>query len=783
MVFALSISSLPSSTQQKVFFLWIARILLHTVVVLLNTLVLALFIAHYGGSVLPLLLLAQALLLLAGSVVVVPALRRFSVHTMLLGWLSFAFMGVMLSLLFSAFFLKWTILLVVLSFVLWHAVVFFALYIEQVFSPQEAETAIPLIESGEPIGGIIAGLIAALGAFVFGPSALEWILLAVLAACMGIIFFGMHFAHDVPVWKFHSAPQESSSEKKPLWKKNPLLQNLFWATLIQAIIFVIIEFQYLLAASELIPHMASSVESEVVQQLAHGLGIFHVAVFGILFVVQVFLASALQHRVGVIRTLFFQPVFLGVNALGLLFFSFLPLGMLGKGIYEVVGGVYKNALASVFYVFKSHSREEYREFLEGIARPFGMLIGAMFLILLSTVFHFAHISNILLLHVLGGIVMLFIGLYFMVMRSAPAHYTMLAERNVRLPFFPEEKFDAFEILSQKGHKNPSWVLAEVIKNPMESSSLKVLALQSLSEHYDMSVFSDVLSCLEQETDEPVQFAALSTLHSYALHHTDFAQYPFSKHRIITVLKHIFNTASSKRLRMKIIQILSLLQYSEMVPFLLEGISNPNTDIAFCSILACGSFRDVSMVTPLLPCLGQKNPYITSATIIALWPFLKYREVLFLELIAMVSSADPNMQMSGIYTIGELKIYSEKKRLLYFLESSEDLHIKKHAAIAMAKMGDLQWIPFLATLIFHRDASISESTRKLVRSPGAEFLFAKPLESFVRQKVLDEIKLLAQHYKNTPLHALPAAVKEHLVWLYSMIGSEKVVMQIRHGLEQ
>lgn len=783
--FFLSISSLPDLLKQKVFLLWIARMILQTSVVLLSTIILSLFIAYNSETLLPILLLFQAIFLFLGNLLVMPLLRKYPVKKILIAWLIIGGIFLFTSLLIPVFFMEWAVMLITLCFFLWHALVFFALYIEQIFSPEEAEHAIPLIESGEPIGGIIAGIIAASGAYFISTESLQAICGMLILVSASIVAFSSFFLEDVHL----QHKEEEHLEKKPFWDeifdfcilafKTPLLKKFFWAGILQAIIFVIVEYQYLLAAAELLPHASeASVQSEIATQLTHGLGLFHVAVFSALFLIQIFAATWIQKKLGVIRSLWLQPFALLANTFLMIAFALVPLGMLGKGIYEVFGGIQKNAIASSFYVFKTEIREQAREFLEGIARPVGMLLGALLIIFFTTVIPFFNTTKTMLLYSLGGIVIIATIGYWLVTKSAPTDYTRMAERNIRRPHLPEEKFDALEIFSQNGHENASWILSDVLKNTMEPTIIKILALKGIAIHNDMELFADVLACIEN-SEEEIQMAALETMLAFAKAQMNFSKHPFSKERMVQVLQESFEKNDSKRIRMKILQILSYIHASEMVPFLIQKTHHKNTDIAFCSILGCGSFRDISIAPFILPFLENKNAYIKSASIIALWPFHRYREILLSQIIQMIQSLDENMRMSGIYTVGELNISSEYARLKSILLEETHPHIRKHIVIALAKMGDHSQIPNLATLLFHKDEKISGSTKKLINSPGIRLAFETQLNAFLRQKVLQEIRNIAKEHRHQHFSAIDKPIRERIIWLYKSIGSEKMVARLQH----
>lgn len=779
MPFLTAFQFLPGFVQQKVFLLFIARIFLHTAFVLVSTLILSLFIAHYGAKMLPIFLLVQALIVFLGSLLIIPLIKKIAVQKMLLLWVLFASVFLFFSLFLHSFIFSWGVLAIVFSFFLWHASVFFALYIEQIFSPTEAEHAIPLIESGEPIGGILAGIVAVIGAFLFSPESLVWVVSIILLITAAILFFSSWVVNDVHLW--HEEESESSPHKI---LSVPLLRKLFFATLFQAIVFVFLEYQYLLAAAELIPHhSAATLEWEVVQHLAHGLGFFHIAIFTILFIIQVFLASKIQHSLGVMRSLWIQPFFIALNSFLMLFSAFIPLGMIGKGIYETMGGLYKNGLASLFYAVRVPLREQSREFLEGIARPVGMLLGALLVIVLATSFHFLHIPNTIFLHVLGIFVVFLVVFWWYFLQTTPEDYTQLATNNLSLPYYPEEKFDALEILSQKGHEDAPVILVEVLNDPLESDEIKILALQSLAHHAAMAVFSDILLCLETQNSESLQFEALKTLYVYAKVHNGFISHPFSRQRIISLFQSLFKKTDSKRIRLEIIHILSILQYSEMVPFLLDGIHDANPSIAFCSILACGSFHDISVVSSLLPFLQSDNAYIKSAAITSLWQFSRYREILLDTIVDMMKSEDKNMVMSGIYTVGELKIISERKRLEYMQKIESNIHIQKHIAIALLKLGVPQVMSRVVNFLFHKDPEVSESTKKILHSPGSDFLLKSQMMGFIRQRVLEEIRKIAHDHGHQNFSELSPKILERLAWLYNFIGVQKMAMSLHHHLKK
>ena len=414
-------TSLTQKALQKSLWLMAMRFLLHGGTVLGFTILISYFLSYYGGTQLPILFVYISIGTLLGTVFTHSLTEKFKVSSIL------KYASVSLSLLIFASFVglqyvnnNFTHLTasvgILFSIGVTQLNILFSMYIEQSFSPLESEEAFPIIESGEPLGGLLSGVIAFSLPYFFYPSSLllGW---SVIFFLFFIILHLREFIHNENTEEYiYKKPTHKCSSKKSclqnyytILQENSLVKSLFFFVLLQSAGYILIEMIYAMSASVLFEESHAE-KSQLVQELAHGIGTFHAWTYGILFFLQITLASKIQHFLGIIKSIFIQP-FIQIFAtfLTLISGSFF-IGLLGKGIYEVIGGVSRNSYHSSFYVFSPELRDGIKEFLDGIARPIGMITVSLItmiasVVLFKTGFGFSQFyifCSVLLIIVLGG---------------------------------------------------------------------------------------------------------------------------------------------------------------------------------------------------------------------------------------------------------------------------------------------------------------------------------------------------------------------------------------------
>ena len=522
-------------------------------------------------------------------------------------------------------------------------------------------------------------------------------------------------------------------------------------------------------------------EKALFKELAHGLGLFHLSIYGVLFIFHVFFTQHIQHKLGIVYTIILQPIFIFLSACAMFISGSALVGMSGKGVYEVFGGVSKTAYHISFYAFRHNVRGDIKEFLEGYARQAGVLIGSFLILLVYSIVVALEGNLTQIFYFFSGCIAVFSLGKFIFFFRLKKNYTQIAKNNLETPGVIEEKFDAIEIFAQNGHENSIRILSNILHSSHEPLVLKKKILEVLGRRHEPLAIAEILSALSFG-NQSLQLSAVKALSKNKYMEKYMKIHVFSRHQLITLLQKSFLHAKSKKLRLAIIQVFKKIQYPEIVLFLLRSLSNKERDIVFCAILACGTFDDISMGSYILPFLNHNDSYIRSAAIITLWPFVRYRSQAIKSLQEMENSKDEDMYMSSIYTKGEILQTSEIPYLEQSLKHETNPHIKKHILLSLIKMKKYEHIPQILQLMFHSDIKISESTKKLIFSPGIDKHLHHNIKYFLHRKIVHEVHKIYKKYPNTSLEELPQTKLRKLHFLYNIIDDELKMMEIEKIIE-
>lgn len=810
-------TSLTQKALQKSFWLMTMRFLLHGGTVLGFTILIACFISYYGATQLPLLFVFISIGTLIGTFLSHKLSKKISIEK-LLRYVSLTIGILILASFVTIHHFTDSILFFIINVGLLFSIgvtqlnILFSMYVESSFSPLESEEAFPIIESGEPIGGLISGVIAFVMATYFS---LEFLLMSwgALFFIFFIVQYIKEFLHDETQYQsecllfnksiYENTHQIEETEKSciknycTLMQNNKLVVSLFFFALLQSAGYLLIELIYAMSASVLFDHEHSvQAHVAVASELAHGIGQFHLWTYGILLTLQITVASKIQHFFGIVKSIFIQPFLQFFATFITLISGSFFIGLLGKGIYEVIGGVSRNSYHSSFYVFSSHIREKIKEFLDGFARPVGMIFASLITMIISVLFFKLELGFIEFYIFCSALLMIVLGVNLFFYYSITEEYTNLALHNLKNEESIEEIFDAIEILSQNGHKNTIHILSKLLKKNNQSELIQIKIIEAFGELQKNASIPDLLWALHHP-NKRIQQSTVKALGKFKSLKKLMINQIFSRYKIINSLQEVFLNADSKKLRLSVIKVFKNMQHPEIASFLISTLSKNNhnidfikednaskeqRDTLFCAILGCSYFHDISIAYYIQPFLKSNDSYLKSASIIALWQFNRYRKDLIKHIKEMLNSNNPDMKMSGIYTIGELKLYNFLPHIQKYFDTDHDKHIQKHCIISFIKMGFDSHIPNALNLMFHADKHIASSTKKLLSSPGIEQKTKDFIDNFIRKKVIEKIKIIIKKNKKN-IYEFSTDVLEHLSALYSLIHEEKIVHTISKIIKQ
>lgn len=651
-------------------------------------------------------------------------------------------------------------------------------FIEELFSPIENQRANPLIETSEPIGGIIAGIILSTLAGKIQVTSFTYFWIIFTLAVIPVLLFFYHKKHKfIKILSKKDLAEHAMKEnkiKKGLQhiKAMPFVKGLVVVVFCQWMFVNIMNYQYTKAVdsnlSDQSGHETTAVHTENTDShenktehavddatdthqeathgaaplrdynepavhevahedaLTHGLGTLHIIFSALMLLTQLFISSRAVNRMGIVRSLQVLPGLSLLNVVAMLFnFTFFT-AVLAKAIYEITLVLSNNAYHNSYYAVYESIREQIREFLEGIVRPLGVIIGTLLLILLQFTVGLAYIDTIITV-VMGIILVIMIWTLY----SMQDRYTQLSKKNLDIIGEHPEKFNAIEILSQQGHNEASMILTKNLIFKKESPRTKVRILKALAILKEEESLPEILTCLE-DSDLQVRIQACKTLAAFKNLGTKFYTQAFSKFRVMTILSETFKKEHSRELKLAIINVFASINHSDIVPFLLDCLDTESDEFKADIIYIIGMFNDINAGTYIEKYLESNDPMVKANTIIALWRFKKYRLKLLIYLTAMLDDEqDKDRLLAGIFVLGETKSIQEAPRLFGYMNSS-DQEVRLYAAVALAKLGYQDAIEPLLAFMISTDRAIAQKTKELLTHVDKKFmkLFRSHLEQHV-----------------------------------------------------
>lgn len=777
--------SLPESLLRRALGFWAIKLLFHAGAILGITLLLGYFIAYYDIPKLPLLFLGIAIGTLFGTLITQILMKIWTSISILIFWtiLIFSSLIYIYFLDHSNFLLFFVSIGAVFSVGMNQLNILLSIIIEKSFSPLESEEAFPLIESAEPLGGMLAGVFAFFVTSFFEPKFLiiVWFIL-ILFSFLGLLVFKYKNFHTDFCFENKKIKTKNWFSSWSLISQNKLLNVLFWFVFLQSFCFLFVEFLYSISLSSIFSHHTSSTEEILLTELTHGIGFFHVSVYLILLILQIALASKLQKYLGIVKTLFLQPVFIFFNTFASLITGSFVFGLIGKGGFEIFGGLSKNAYHSSFYAFYPSIREESKEFLEGVSKPLGIIFATLTLIIISSLTYIFKIEFIYF-YILCVLILLFLVIVVLFLfKYVQSCYTELAVNNLLNNSLLEEKLDAIEILSQKGHKDTIAILSKVLTDKNTSIVIQKKIIKAFGLLNSNEVIPDLFWGLKHNNEE-IKVKSVNALSQ----NTSLMKYDinkvFSYHKLITSLKKIFLNAKSKKLHLAVIKIFKKIKHPSIAPFLIESLKSKDVNIKYSAILGCQSFHDISIAFYISPLLRDKDLFIRSASIISLWEFTRYRKESFNILKDMIESSNKNMLISAIYTIGELNIENFIFVIKDILKKNKDVEVKKHSLVSLVKMGHYNYIPDLLEMLFSYDESLSKNIYQIMFSSVFNHSVHYEFSNKIKHKAMREIYKILHSNKYTDFQYLSKSILKRLVILYNHIGEDKAVYKIKNILNQ
>ncbi len=774
---------------------WALTLLARIGFIIGGSVMLAVFISRIGIELLPGLFLINALFMMTGTFLFKKLVHKVRREVLILS----VVLVTAVSLLASIFFLERDTLMFFVCFLLAQSVmlsqlnILVSLFNEELFTPLESQRTFPIIESSETIGGIVGGL--SLSLFATDIPTYKFILLWILLLLAIVPIVLLFNARTMDVPRLEEAEHEDSSHKKMRdslkeIRKIPFLKTLMVVIMLHWAMINVIEFQYTKAVQQdvysveentLVEHSSNEValaeevittEEENYQHLlAQKLGLLHLIFNSAALFMQLIFASRILTFLGITSSMLLHPIVTFLNMIWMtLRFNFFSASM-ARGSYELSGILFKNAYDSSYYAIPHSIRMDTKEWMQGVMKPLGAMIGTILMIVLAFLLKDEEQTlalNIMLITMSVAMTLLLWGL--------GKKYTHMSEQNLSHKIDLPTRLNAIEILAQKGHEKTSAALQKMLKRDSEPEILKESILKTLGLQEDLGSISAILEMLSHK-NEHLRLAAVEALGHFQKLKEHLMEQSFTRYRVLESLKTRLENEPNESIREKLVYVFYNLAPDALTEFLMQNLQKENKHRAeFIRMLRL--FHDSNLRFYLEEYLSDKDAQVKAAAIVALWQFKPLRNELHHHLSQMLKSPKENVLCEGIEACGAVKEASYRQVLKSNLKHPSE-RVQKAAILALAQMEDASIVPVLVDA-FSDPAHewFTKSFNLLVNLPKQ---FRETLQNALQRHITEKIGHILSKERGKQLQDLSNETLETLHALYQKINAHHEVHKIKKVL--
>ncbi len=752
---------------------WLMIFLTRVGFIIGSTILLASFLSVVGIQLLPVFFLVNALLVMLGTFLYRPLVQRVKRELLI----SYTVLYAAAFLVTSVAFLGDQNLVFFILFMIAQAVfvtqlnILISLFNEDLFTPLESQRTFPVIESAETLGGIVAGILLStlaheVPAYKF---VVIWVLLLLCILPIVLKFNPRtmevpHLETDTP----HSSRSLLSSLKSI--RKVPFLRGLILVVLLHWAAMNIVEFQYTKALQELV---ASSEGGDYEANLVGKIGTLHIVFYSAALAIQLVAASRILTSLGVIWSMMLHPLVLILNVLGMtLNYNFATTALV-KGGFEFTNILYKNGYDSSYYVIPHELRDDVKEVMQGLMKPFGAILGTSTMMVLAYFMNGPAETLALNLAIIG-----FSAFMFFTLLRLSKLYTEMCEHNLSHKNDLGTRLNAVEILGQKGHSRFPSSLQKILKRPQEPLVLRESILRTIALREDLNSVESLIELLS-DPSQRLRFATAQALNPFSHLDSKKLDHAFSHYRVIHALEERLFKERDERTREIIVSNLFKMNPQRFIELVLRSIKEKEGPSKAKLIRMLRLFHDPNLKHYLTPSLEDKDPAIKAATLIALWGYKDLRPTLVHHLKQMLESPKKAVLLSGMDACGEVSDLSFRPALMKHLKST-DPELHKAAVLALAQMEDESAIPHLLHSFLDPQHEWFEEMNAVLANLPARF------EQVVRQAfhshVSDAIHGLLSPHIGKKLSTLSRHTLKHLHVLYIKISAHHEAHQIQNLLD-
>lgn len=696
------------------------------------------FLGIFGAKYLAALLLSNAMLMMIGAQIYRKLIHKIKREILMI-----------LSVIFSSFFLLMSIPFIESQPILFTAFVLIAqgitisqlgilinLFNEDLFTPLESERTFPIIESAEIFGAIVGGL--TLTFFSEYIAMYKFISLWVLALFLILVIVLSFNSKTMEVPKLSLEGLESKNHKKfkdkiSEFTKIPFLKSVMIIVFLNWAIFNIVEFQYTKAVldSVLQTHGTNHAVS-----LAADLGFFHVIFsFGALFI-QLIFTSRIIESLGIASSITVHPIVTFLNLILQTTKFNLLTAAITKGSFEITNLISTNAYNSSYYAIPHHYRDDVKEVMQGVFKPFGAIVGTLLIIIVSYLF-----STDLQIFSMNVILILMTVTMAIIAFGLNQKYTDMAEQNLSSKLDLPTRLNAVEILAQNGHGKLTGALQKLLNRENESTALKESILFTLGARQDTDYINDIVEKFDDE-DEDIRLAAVKAIMNFHKLEAKVLNQTFTRHGIIEKLKNAIKKEKNEHIKENMIIALHQIDPDELTMILIKHMEEEDLEPTMIRTLKL--FNDPNLVRYVEPLLNNEKLELRAAAIIALWQFEKERSKLMHYLNQMLKSNSKKALILGIESTGLVK-YKEAKNILREMMHNDDKEIKEEAILALSRLEDEAVIDELTKLLCNETHHYFSKVNYILS--GLSEKFREKVKLAMHLNISDRISSIIKKYKN------------------------------------
>jgi HEAT repeat protein/ATP/ADP translocase len=759
----------------------------------------ATFLSKVGVNWLPALFLANASLVMLGTLfyrrIIHLVKRELLITFTVLGAAAFLLTSILF--IHSNTTLFFTLLLIAESVLLAQLTILLSLFNEEIFTPLESQRTFPIIESAETIGGIAGGLMLSLLANSV-PSYKFIIIWAIaIILILPIVLKYNSNTMDVPKLEKEKPKKITKSLCKNIkgLTKSPFVKGLALIVILHWGMMNMVEFQY----TKAIHQDVYSVQEETLvldehsggvvlstegfteeqaehyeHQITQKLGFLHMVFNAVALLIQLVLASRIITSIGIVSTMLLHPIITILNMLGLtLRFGFMTAA-LTRGSYELTGLLFKDSYDSSYYAIPHDKRDDVKELMQGIMKPFGAILGTIAIILIA--FNMDGLRETFSLNIM----IIILGVIMAIaIANLSRKYTALSEQNLSRKQDLATRLNAIEVLAQKGHEKTPASLQKILKRSSEPNIIKEKILLTLGSRQDPESIGIILKMLRHE-EASIRLAAIEALSKFEFLTKKKASHSFTRYRVIKVLERRLKKENNDTIREKITIYFHKVDPEELTRFLVKSISKKNSrehteQAGFIRMLKL--FKDPNLIHYLEKYLEHKNPKLKSASIIALWQFKHMHPTLKHYIKQMLESKRLSNLKEGIRTCGHIKYPNIKTKLKRFLNHSHK-EIRESAILTLAQMEDAIVIPHLIALLTDSEHKWFKETTSILGTLPKRF--KETIESHLHLHVTEMIHEIME--KNPKIEETKEETLELLKALYHKLSAHHEAEKIKSWLD-